>query len=229
MSKILFAKTVPTIPVAGTDERFAVHRIYCVGQNYAAHAREMGGDPDRVPPFYFSKPADAVVPDGSVLPFPMHTENLHHEIELVAALGAAGRNIAASEALTHVFGYAVGIDLTRRDLQIQAKKAGQPWDTSKGFDGSAPVSAIHRARDIGHPAAGRIWLAVNGQVRQNADLRELIWSVAEALAELSTYFELQPGDLLFTGTPSGVGPICRGDELSGGIEGVDEISLRFGD
>jgi fumarylpyruvate hydrolase len=157
----------------------------------------------------------------------MRTENLHHEIELVVAIGKAGREISIDKAIGHVYGYAVGIDLTRRDLQAQAKKAGQPWDTSKGFDRSAPISPIRRAQEIGHPDSGRIWLAVNGKLRQDADLQELIWSVSEAIAELSTYFELRPGDLLFTGTPSGVGPVLRGDTLTGGIEGVGEILLSI--
>lgn len=227
MSQMLFDDTQAAVAIAGSNKRFPVHRIYCVGQNYAAHAREMGSDPDRVPPFYFSKPADAVVQHGSRIPWPLRTADLHHEIELVVAIGKNGQNIAVEQALDHVFGYAVGIDLTRRDLQSQAKKNGKPWDTAKGFDRSAPVSAIHRVSDIGHPAAGRIWLAVNGDVRQEGNLQDLIWTVPEAIAELSTYFELQPGDLLFTGTPSGVGPLARGDRVSGGIDGIDGIELEI--
>ncbi len=227
MSRLLFEAVLPTVPVAGSTELFPVHRIYCVGQNYAAHAREMGSDPDRAPPFYFSKPADAIVQSGARIPFPSRTSDLHHEIELVVAIGKSGREIPANRASGHVFGYAVGIDLTRRDLQAQAKKAGRPWDTAKGFDCSAPISQIHRAADIGHPEKGRIWLAVNGTIRQDGNLDELIWSVPEALAELSTYFELRPGDLLFTGTPSGVGPVLRGDRITGGIDGIDEIAVEI--
>ena len=217
----------PAVPIEGTDETFPVHRIYCVGQNYVAHAREMGSDPDREPPFYFMKPADAVVESGATIPWPSRTANLHHEVELVVAIGKAGSDIAAIEALEHVFGYAVGIDLTRRDLQAAAKAAGRPWDTAKGFDRSAPLSAIHQAADIGHPESGRIWLAVNDVVRQDGDLSQMIWRVAEAIAELSRYFELKAGDLLFTGTPAGVGALGPGDRLAGGIEGVGEIRLRI--
>ncbi len=216
----------PRIPIAGSGEHFPVRRIYCVGQNYAAHAREMGGNPDREPPFYFMKPADAVVSGGSTIAWPPRTSNLHHEIELVVAIDAGGANIAVDDATTHVFGYAVGIDLTRRDLQAAAKKAGRPWDTAKGFDQSAPISCIHRSRDIGHPRSGRIWLTVNGESRQDSNLDQMIWNVPEAIAELSTYFTLQPGDLLFTGTPEGVGALHPGDRVAGGIENVDEIQVR---
>ena len=228
MAKILFEHKPTLVPVADSDEQFAVRRIYCVGQNYAAHAREMGGDPDRTPPFYFGKPADAIVQSGATVPFPSRCEDLHHEIELVVAIGKAGTAIPAKTALGHVFGYAAGIDLTRRDLQAQAKKNGKPWDIGKGFDHSAPISPIHRVAKTGHPDSGRIWLAVNGEVRQDGDLRELIWNVPEAIAELSTYFELRPGDLLFTGTPSGVGPLKRGDKVTGGVAGVSEISISIG-
>jgi fumarylpyruvate hydrolase len=227
MSRLLFESHPPTLPVAGCAELFPVHRIYCVGQNYAAHAREMGSVPERAPPFYFSKPADAIVQNGERIPYPLRTGELHHEIELVVAIGKTGHGIPAERALSHVYGYAVGIDLTRRDLQAQAKKTGKPWDTAKGFDRSAPVSRIHRASDIGHPQLGRIWLAVNGTVRQDGNLKELIWSVPEAVAELSTYFELRPGDLLFTGTPAGVGAVQRGDRITGGIDGIDEIAVEI--
>lgn len=227
MSKLIFDIAQKTLPVIGASERFAVRRIYCVGQNYAAHTREMGGDPERTPPFYFSKPADAIVESGATIPFPPRTEDLHHEIELVVALGGAGSRLSVDDASKIVYGYAVGIDLTRRDLQAQAKKAGRPWDTAKGFDNSAPISAIRRVSDIGQVSRGRIWLSVNGETRQDGDLADMIWNVTEALAELSTYFELRPGDLLFTGTPSGVGPVSRGDELHGGIDGVGEISISI--
>ena len=213
----------PTVEVAGSDTRFPVHRIYCVGRNYAAHAREMGMDPEREPPFFFSKPADAVVANGASVPYPPRTANLHHEIELVIAIGEGGSNIPVENALAHVFGYAVGNDLTRRDLQFAAKERGQPWDVSKGFDHSAPISAIRRVADVGHPERGAIWIEVNGERRQSADLSEMIWTVPEIIAELSTLFELLPGDLIFTGTPAGVGPVKPGDSLVGGIDGLDTL------
>jgi len=212
-----------TVEIAGSDTRFPVHRIYCVGRNYAAHAREMGMDPEREPPFFFSKPADAVVPNGAAVPYPSRTANLHHEIELVVAIGEGGRDVPLANALAHVFGYAVGNDLTRRDLQFAAREKGQPWDVSKGFDHSAPITAIRRARDVGHLARGRIWLEVNGETRQQADLSEMIWNVPEIIAELSTLFELRPGDLIFTGTPAGVGPVEPGDSLVGGVDGLDTL------
>lgn len=225
----LFEVPQPTVPVAGTDQAFPVHRIYCVGRNYAAHAREMGHDPDRTAPVFFMKPADAIVQSGATVPYPSRTENFQHEIELVVAIGEAGRDIAAADAPRHIFGYAVGIDLTRRDLQLAAKENRGTWDTAKGFDQSAPISALHRVEDIGHPGAGRIWLSVNGINRQNADLNELIWSVPEAIAELSTFFALVPGDLIFTGTPAGVGPIEAGDKVTGGIDGIDDIAITIGE
>jgi fumarylpyruvate hydrolase len=223
----LFEISRPRVAVDGTDAWFPVHRIYCVGQNYSAHAREMGADPDRDPPFYFTKPADAVVASGTSVAYPPRTRDLHHEIELVVAIGKGGRQIDAKDAASHIFGYAVGIDLTRRDLQAEAKRRGLPWDTSKAFDGSAPVSAIRTVEEVGHPSNGRIWLRVNGELRQEGDLDQLTWSVPEAIAELSTLFTLVPGDLLFTGTPAGVGPVAPGDKLSGGIEGVGEIHLEI--
>ena len=213
----------PSVEIAGSSTRLPVHRIYGVGRNYAAHAREMGADPVREPPFFFAKPADAVVPNGAAVPYPSRTANLHHEIELVLAIGEGGRNIPVANALAHVFGYAVGNDLTRRDLQAAAKDRGQPWDTAKGFDHSAPITAIRRVADVGHPARGAIWLEVNGQPRQRADLCEMIWSVPEIVSELSTLFELKPGDLVFTGTPAGVGPVVRGDSIVGGVDGLDTL------
>ena len=223
----LFEVPQVTVPVAGTDDAFPVRRIYCIGRNYAKHVAEMGYDVKRSKPFYFSKPADAIVPSGASIPYPPRTGTLHHEIELVVALGKAGSSIKVDDALNHVYGYAVGIDLTRRDLQTAAKEKGRPWETAKGFDRSAPISAIHRAEDIGHPAAGRIWLSVNDEIRQDADLDEQIWNVAEGIAELSTLFELAPGDLLYTGTPAGVGAIVSGDRIAGGIDGIDEISISI--
>jgi fumarylpyruvate hydrolase len=223
----LFEVRRPSVPVAGCDDRFPVHRIYCVGQNYVAHATEMGGNPDREPPFYFMKPADAVVESGSAIAWPPRTRDLHHEIELVVAIGKGGSAIPAGDAGSHVFGYAVGIDLTRRDLQAEARRSGRPWDAAKGFDHSAPVSPIQPVERIGHPARGRIWLEVNGELRQEADLGQMIWSVPEAVSGLSTLFSLQPGDLLFTGTPAGVGAVAPGDRLRGGIDGVGEIAIEI--
>jgi fumarylpyruvate hydrolase len=200
-----------------------VHRIYCVGRNYADHVREMGSDPKRDPPIFFSKPADAVVANGSRVSYPPRTSNLHHEIELVVAIGHGGRDISLERALDHVFGYAAGNDLTRRDLQAAAKNHGAPWDVAKGFDQSAPIAAIRRVAEIGHLAAGTIWLEVNGESRQRSDLSEMIWSVSEIVSELSAYFELHPGDLIFTGTPAGVGAVVRGDSMVGGIDGLETL------
>ena len=223
MTYVIPAPVQASVEVAGSNQRFPVHRIYCVGRNYAAHAREMGMDPEREPPFFFSKPADAVVPNGAAVAYPPRTSNLHHEIELVVAIGTGGRDIPLANALAHVFGYAVGNDLTRRDLQFAAREKGQPWDVSKGFDHSAPVSAIRRATEVGHPERGLIWIEVNGERRQQADLSEMIWNVPEIVAELSTLFDLVPGDLIFTGTPAGVGPVQRGDSLVGGIDGLETL------
>jgi fumarylpyruvate hydrolase len=220
---LAFAVAQASVEIAGSARRFPVHRIYCVGRNYAAHVREMGNDPQREPPCFFMKPADAVVANGSPVPYAPRTSNLHHEVELVVAIGAAGRNIALQSALDHVFGYAVGNDLTRRDLQAAAKDKGLPWDVAKGFDHSAPITAIRTVADAGHPSSGRIWLEVNGHRRQDANLAEMIWSVPEVIAELSTLYELQPGDLVFTGTPAGVGPVQRGDSIVAGIDGLDTL------
>ena len=206
--------TAPTIAIAGSDDRFPVRRIFCVGQNYAEHAREMGGDPDRAPPFFFAKPADAVVPSGCRLPFPTRTEELHHEVELVVALG---------EGLT-IFGCAVGLDLTRRDMQAVAKKAGRPWDMAKGFDRSAPIGPL----TLGPPPAdAEIALTIDGEPRQKGRLSDMIWSVDEIIAELATYVELRPGDLIFTGTPAGVGPIRRGETVRGTVEGLEPVEVSF--
>ena len=223
----MFDVPQPCAVISGSSQRFPVRRIYCVGRNYAAHARESGADPEREAPFYFMKPADALMPNGSRIPYPPRTRNLHHEIELVVAIGTGGGNIPVARALSHVFGYAVGIDLTRRDLQNEAKNSGRPWDTSKGFDHSAPLSAIHTVDEVGHPSRGRIWLSVNGELRQEGDLSELIWSVPEAIAELSTLFALAPGDLIFTGTPAGVSALQPGDRIAGGVEAVDEITIEI--
>lgn len=213
---------IPTVEIAGRTERFPVHRIYCVGRNYAAHAREMGHD-QREPPFFFTKPADAVVENAASIPYPSRTSNLHHEVELVAALRSGGRNISAADAQRHVFGYAVGNDLTRRDLQSEARDKSRPWDTAKGFDRSAVVGPIHIVETTGALQRGSIWLKVNGELRQQGDLGELIWSVPEIIAELSTYFELTAGDLIFTGTPAGVGPLNAGDRIESGIDGLGTV------
>lgn len=223
MSFVFPPLPVPAVEIRGRTERFAVHRIYCVGRNYAAHAREMGADPEREPPFFFMKPADAIVPNHARVAYPPRTNNLHHEIELVVAIGKGGRNIQVAQALDHVYGYAVGNDLTRRDLQFAARDKGRPWDTGKGFDRSAVIGAIAPAAQCGHLRSGKIWLKVNGQMRQQADLSELIWSVPEIVAELSTLFELAPGDLIYTGTPAGVAAINPGDRLEGGIDALDEL------
>jgi fumarylpyruvate hydrolase len=216
----------PSVEISGSGQRFPVHRIYCVGRNYADHVREMGGDTEREPPVFFSKPADAVVPNDTAIPYPPRTSNLHHEIELVVAIGHAGRDIQQDRALEHVFGYAAGNDLTRRDLQAASKQKGLPWDTSKGFDFSAPIAAIRPAAR-GHVSKGKIWLTVNGQLRQESDVSEMIWTVSEVIAELSTLFELKPGDLIYTGTPAGVGVLKPGDKLEGGVEGLDVLRSKI--
>lgn len=226
MSLVVPAAPQTTVEVTGTSDRFPVHRVYCVGRNYAAHAREMGHDPDREPPFFFCKPADAVVPNGSTIPYPLATADLHHEIELVVAIGKGGVNIPAARALDHVYGYGVGVDLTRRDLQGVAKKMARPWDSGKAFDNGAPCTAIRPAAEIGHPAAGRIWLAIDGDQRQEGDLNQLIWSVPEIIEHLSGLWELLPGDLIMTGTPAGVGPIRRGETVTGGVDGIGDLEFR---
>ena len=222
---VLPAPVVPSVAVAGTQARFPVRRIFCVGRNYAAHAREMGSDPTQEAPVFFCKPADAVVDSGTTIPYPQATRNFHHEIELVVAIGTGGAEIAQAAALDHVFGYAAGIDLTRRDLQNAAKEKGAPWDFSKGFDRSAPIAPLRRAAEIGHIAAARIWLAVNGKVRQDSNIAEMIWPVAAIIAAASRFVELRPGDLIMTGTPEGVGPLMPGDAVTGGIEGLPEIRI----
>jgi fumarylpyruvate hydrolase len=219
---VFLPPSIPSVEVAGTRKRFPVHRIYCVGRNYAEHAVEMGSDPKADPPVFFTKPADAIVANGGAVPYPPRTENFHYEVELVVAIGGAGRHITAGNALGHVFGYAVGNDLTRRDLQSASKKKGLPWDTSKAFDASAPIGAI-RPASLGHVERGPIWLSVNGEVRQQSDISAMIWSVPFIIAELSTLFELKAGDLIYTGTPAGVGPLKPGDEVECGIEGLQSL------
>jgi len=227
----VFEPAAPTsLPIVGSDTRFPVRRVYCVGRNYAAHAREMGFDPDREPPFFFCKPADAVVPvaDGQTLelPYPAETANYHYEIELVAAIGKPGRNIPPEQANEHVWGYAVGLDMTRRDLQMKMREMGRPWEIGKAFDDSAPIAPLHPSSQVGHPTRAGIWLQVNGDDQQRSDIEKLIWSVPETIAYLSRYFELQPGDLIMTGTPEGVGPVVAGDLMLGGIDGLGELSVR---
>lgn len=219
---------VPTVAVAGTEARFPVRRIFCVGRNYSEHTREMGGDPEREAPFFFTKPADAVVDSGQTVDYPRLTRDLHHEIELVVAIGAPGLDMSNEEALAVVWGYGVGIDLTRRDLQAEAKALRRPWDWGKAFDHSAPCGAIMPASEIGHPTSGRIWLDVDGKTRQDADLSDLIWPVADIVSICSRSVELKPGDLIFTGTPAGVAALMPGDHVSGGIEGVGEITIEIG-
>jgi fumarylpyruvate hydrolase len=218
---------LPSLPVEGDTRRFAVNRIYCVGRNYADHAREMGHDPDREPPFFFMKPASAIVTDGKNMQYPSLSKDVHHEIEMVVAIGKGGANIPADRALEHVYGYGVGLDMTRRDLQGEAKKMGRPWDTGKAFDQSAPCSALVPAARCGHPAEGLVRLLVNGAVRQEGNLNQLIWNVPDTIAYLSTLFTLQPGDLIFSGTPAGVGPIQKGDVLEGQVAGLPALKTQI--
>ncbi|MDH1180547.1 fumarylacetoacetate hydrolase family protein [Achromobacter mucicolens] len=228
----VFAPAAPVaVPIAGSQDSFPVRRVYCVGRNYAAHAREMGFDPDREPPFFFCKPADAVVPvaQGSTLslPYPPETANLHYEIELVAAIGKGGANISVDEALQHVWGYAVGLDMTRRDLQMKMREAGRPWELGKAFDQSAPIGPLHPAQSVSGIEQADIWLQVNGADRQRSDIGKLIWSIAETIAYLSKYFRLEAGDLIYTGTPEGVGPVVRGDKMVGGVDGLGTLSVQM--
>jgi fumarylpyruvate hydrolase len=223
MSDFVFpTSTTPSVAVAATDKLFPVHRIYCIGRNYPDPAREIHSEP----PIFFMKPADAVVTNGSAVPYPPRTANCQHEIELVIAIGGEGREIQPRRALEHVFGYAAGIDLTRRDLQRAAKQWGQPWDAAKSFDYSAPVGAI-RPASLGHVSEGRIWLSVNGKLRQEADVKQMLWDVPHIIAELSTFYQLKPGDLIFCGTPAGVGPVRPGDRLEGGVEGLEELRVTM--
>jgi len=224
---VITAPETASVAVAGSSARFPVRRVFCVGRNYAAHAREMGSDPNREPPFFFTKPADAVIPASGAVPYPPSTNDLHHEIELVVALKAGGKDIDAAQALELVWGYGVGLDLTRRDLQAVAKDAGRPWDMAKGFDASAPCSALHPVSDVGHPAQARIWLEVNGSLRQEGNLDEMIWPIADVIASLSRLVTLAPGDLIYSGTPSGVGALQPGDRVRGGVDGVDTFELTI--
>jgi len=227
MAYVMAPEPIPALLVLGTADLFPVNRIFCVGRNYADHAREMGHDPEREPPFFFLKPGHALLPEGRDFPYPSSSRDVHYEFELVAAVGKAGTDIPVEDALSHLYGYAAGLDMTRRDLQLQAQKMARPWDVGKAFDYSAPCSAVAPASKIGHPKKGAIWLERNGKRVQSSDLSALIWKVPEIIAQLSKLFRLTPGDLVFTGTPAGVGPVQRGDVLHGFIEGVGDLRLRI--
>lgn len=219
---------VPHLPIRNSGAVFPVHRIYCVGRNYADHAIEMGHDPNREAPFFFQKNPDTLVLSGGVFPYPDKTSDVHHEMEMVVALKSGGKDIPVEKALDHVFGYAVGLDMTRRDLQAEAKKAGRPWEVGKAFEFSAPCSEIVPATEIGHPSKGAVWLKVNGVEKQKGDLNQLIWKVPEMISYLSGLFELKAGDLIYSGTPAGVGPVKKGDTMLGGVEGIGEITIKVG-
>lgn len=227
MSYVIDPPVQPAAAVLGSDAKFPVRRIFCVGRNYADHVREMGNDPKSEPPIFFTKPADAIVPNGASIPYAVNTSNLHFEVELVLAIGQGGADIAPEAALDHVWGYAVGVDLTRRDRQAEAKKGGAPWDAAKAFDNSAPLGEIAPAASVSHLNKGRIWLAVNGETKQQADLSDMIWSVPEILAHLSRSWTLKAGDLVFTGTPAGVGPVVRGDKIECGVEGLPQLNFSI--
>jgi fumarylpyruvate hydrolase len=216
-----------SLPVAGSDLRFPVGRIYCVGRNYAEHAREMGHDPSREPPFFFMKAANSIVQNNSTLSYPVGTKDVHHEIEMVVAIGKGGKSIAVEKALDHVWGYGVGLDMTRRDIQGEAKKMGRPWEMGKSFDESAPCTALRPAAEIGHPAKGAIWVKVNGELKQQGDLSQQIWNVQEQISFLSNLITLRPGDLIFTGTPAGVGPVKAGDKLEGHVDGIGVLAVTY--
>lgn len=230
MAYVFTPPAVVAVPVVNSDKKFAVRRVYCVGRNYAAHAVEMGFDPNREPPFFFCKPTDAVVPvaegDEYAFPYPSETSNLHYEAELVAVIGKAGVNINIDSALEHVWGYAVGLDMTRRDLQMKMREMGRPWEIGKAFDFSAPIGPIYPVEQVGHLVSGTIGLTVDGEQRQLSDINKLIWSVAETVAYLSTLFALEPGDLIFTGTPEGVGAVERGEQMRVHVEGLSELVVN---
>jgi len=230
MSYVFSPSPTVSVPIEGRAERFPVHRVYCVGRNYEEHAKEMGFT-GREPPFFFLKPADAVLVAGpgatATCPYPSQTSNLHHEIELVVAIGKGGRNIAAANAASHIFGYAVGLDMTRRDLQNDMKKQGRPWCIGKAFDQSAPIGAITPVEQAGHIENAAIWLQVNGEERQRSQISKLIWNIGEVIEHLSAAWELQPGDLIYTGTPEGVAAVSKGDVMKGGVDGLQEINVRI--
>lgn len=231
MSFVVTPPAIVSVPVAGETDRFPVRRVYCIGRNYAAHAREMGHDPDREPPFFFCKPADAVRPvqPGQTLdlPYPPKTSDLHYEVELVVAIGKGGANIKVEDALSHVYGYAIGLDLTRRDRQQDMKDLARPWELGKAFDASAPISVIKPVDQAGDIEQAQITLNVNGQEKQNGHVNQMIWSIAESISYLSDYFRLEAGDMIFTGTPEGVGPVIVGDVLDGQLEGVGSLSIKL--
>ena len=228
MNYVFNPPAVTGLPVRGKKELFPVRRVYCVGRNYAEHAIEMGGDPNKEPPFFFQKNPDNLIVNGAEFPYPSATKDVHHEIELVVVLSKGGENIPVEKALDHVFGYAVGLDMTRRDLQGEAKKMGRPWESGKAFEASAPTGEIVPASEIGHPDKGAIWLKVNGKTVQQGDLDQLIWKVPESISYLSGLFRLAPGDVIMTGTPAGVGPVKRGDELHGHSDGIGDLKIKVG-
>jgi fumarylpyruvate hydrolase len=228
MKTLFEVPATPVVPVTGEEAGFPVHRIFCVGRNYAAHASEMGFEVDREAPFYFTKPASAIVPTGSTIPYPPGTKNYHHEMELVIAIGAPAFRLAVDEAMSAVYGFAAGLDMTRRDLQLQSREKGRPWDFGKAFEQSAVISQITPAAGFGEIGPQRIWLKVGDEVRQDAHLSDLIWSVPEIVNHLSGYYHLVPGDLIYTGTPAGVGPVESGDVITGGIDGLAGIELTIG-
>lgn len=227
MSFVFAPPAQPSVAIAQSDLRFPVRRIFCVGRNYADHVREMGADPKSEPPVFFTKPADAVVEDGAQIPYPPSTSNLHHEVELVLALGRGGANMDPDAARECIWGYGVGVDLTRRDRQAEAKQAGAPWDAAKAFDNSAPVGALARVSDAALPGSGRIWLSVNGDIKQDSDIADMIWSAPEIIAHLSRLWTLAPGDLVFTGTPAGVGPLQRGDAVECGVAQLGVLRFKI--
>lgn len=224
----LFEPHPPVIAATSEGRGFPVRRLFCIGRNYAAHAREMGKDPDREPPFFFTKWAETVVPSGSAIAYPAETANFHYEAELVVAIARGGRNIAEGDALSHVYGYATGLDMTRRDLQFEARDKGRPWDIAKNVEQSAPLGLIHPASEVGHPATGRIALTVNGAIRQDGDLAEMIWDVPEVIAYVSRFYRLEQGDLIYTGTPAGVGAVVTGDDIVVTIDGLSDCVIKVG-
>ncbi len=224
----LFQPPAPVMAATSDGNEFPVRRVFCIGRNYAAHAREMGRDPDREPPFFFTKWAETVVPTGSTIAYPSETGNFHYEAELVVAIGQGGRNIAAADAERHVYGYATGLDMTRRDLQLEAREKGRPWDTGKNVEQSSPLGLIHPATEVGHLSTGRIELIVNGTVKQEADLADLIWSVPDVIAYVSRFYRLEPGDLIYTGTPAGVGAVVEGDQIIVSVAGLSDCVVTIG-
>lgn len=224
----LFLPQAPILAATSDGNEFPVRRVFCIGRNYAAHAREMGRDPDREPPFFFTKWAETVVPSGTTIAYPSETANFHYEAELVVAIGQGGRNIASADAERHIYGYATGLDMTRRDLQLEAREKGRPWDTGKNVEQSSPLGLIHPATEVGHLSLGRIELTVNGTVEQKADLADLIWSVPDVIAYVSRFYRLEPGDLIYTGTPAGVGAVIEGDQITVSVAGLSDCVVTIG-